>query len=125
MQVASRLLLMWGIARPFPGLNASPFYASMLAAWSTTEVVRYTYFALRQVGTDKVPGWLHWLRYSAFLVLYPVGITSEAAMILQALLGPASALADWYPLALGAVLLMYIPGRSCMLTLDSDMSRLG
>ncbi|KAK3692215.1 tyrosine phosphatase-like protein [Podospora appendiculata] len=109
MQVASRLVLMWGIAQPFPGLCASAWYASMLGAWATTEVIRYTYFALKQFD-GGVPAWLHWLRYSAFLVLYPIGISSEVAMIVKALVGPASSLAAWYPWALIGILLSYIPG---------------
>ncbi|KAL2017130.1 hypothetical protein VTK56DRAFT_2552 [Thermocarpiscus australiensis] len=116
MQVASRLFLMWAVCYPFPHLNVSTFYSTMLGAWSMTEVIRYSYFALKQV--EAVPGWLHWLRYSAFLVLYPVGISSEVAMTLQALLGPAAGLASWYPYALGAVLLSYIPGS---VTLYSHM----
>jgi very-long-chain (3R)-3-hydroxyacyl-CoA dehydratase len=109
MQVASRLFLMWAVCWPFPQLNSSVFYSSMLIAWSLTEVMRYTYFALKQV--EAVPGWLHWLRYSAFLVLYPLGISSEVAMTLQALFGPASSVAAWYPYALVAVLFSYIPGE--------------
>ncbi|AEO69150.1 uncharacterized protein THITE_2023698, partial [Thermothielavioides terrestris NRRL 8126] len=105
----ARLFLMWAVCWPFPQLNSSVFYSSMLCAWSLTEVMRYSYFALKQV--EAVPGWLHWLRYSAFLVLYPVGIGSEVAMTLQALVGPASGLAPWYPYALLAVLLSYIPGE--------------
>ncbi|KAJ4304281.1 hypothetical protein N0V88_001894 [Collariella sp. IMI 366227] len=108
MQVASRLFLMWAVCWPFPENNSSAWYSSMLVAWSLTEVMRYSYFALKQV--EAVPGWLHWLRYSAFLVLYPVGISSEVAMTLQALFGNAKYLAPWYPYALGAVLLSYIPG---------------
>lgn len=109
MQVASRLFLMWAVCWPFPQLNTSVFYSSMLLAWSLTEVIRYNFFALKQF--DSVPGWLNWLRYSAFLVLYPVGISSEVAMTLQALLGPAADLASWYPFALTAVLLTYGPGE--------------
>ncbi|KAK4157084.1 hypothetical protein C8A00DRAFT_40451 [Chaetomidium leptoderma] len=109
MQVASRLFLMWAVCWPFPQNNTSVFYSSMLLAWSLTEVIRYSYFALKQV--DEVPGSLHWLRYSAFLVLYPIGISSEVAMTLQALFyGPASSLTPWYPYALVMVLLSYIPG---------------
>ncbi|KAK3953343.1 tyrosine phosphatase-like protein [Pseudoneurospora amorphoporcata] len=108
MQVASRLMLVWGISYPFPQLNMSTWYSSMLTAWSTTEVIRYTYFALKQF--DFIPYFLHWLRYSAFLVLYPMGISSEVAMIIKALVGPADKLATWYPYALVAVLLSYIPG---------------
>ncbi|CCC08395.1 hypothetical protein SMACR_01940 [Sordaria macrospora] len=108
MQVASRLMLVWGISYPFPQLNTSTWYSSMLTAWSTTEVIRYTYFALKQF--DFIPYFLHWLRYSAFLVLYPMGISSEVAMIIKGLVGPADKLAPWYPYALVAVLLSYIPG---------------
>ncbi|KAK4192029.1 hypothetical protein QBC35DRAFT_459674 [Podospora australis] len=109
MQVASRLFLMWAITYPFPQLNTSVFYSSMLIAWATTEVIRYTYFVFKQI--DSVPAWLHWLRYSAFLVLYPLGISSEVAMTLLALFGPAQEFVlGWYPYALGAVLLSYIPG---------------
>jgi hypothetical protein len=115
MQVASRLFLMWAVCFPFPHLNASVWYSSMLTAWGLTEVMRYSYFALKQV--EAVPGWLHWLRYSAFLVLYPVGISSEVAMTLQALYGPASSLAEWYPFALTAVLVSYIPGKGVLLLL--------
>jgi very-long-chain (3R)-3-hydroxyacyl-CoA dehydratase len=110
MQVASRLFLMWAVCFPFPQLNTSVWYSSMLTAWGLTEVMRYSYFALKQV--EAVPGWLHWLRYSAFLVLYPVGISSEVAMTLKALYGPASSLAAWYPFALTAVLVSYIPGKA-------------
>lgn len=108
MQVFSRLLLVWGISYPFPALNVSPWYSSMLVAWSTTEVIRYTYFALKQFET--VPGWLHWLRYSAFIVLYPMGISSEVMMIVSALRGPAASLHEYYPWALVAILASYVPG---------------
>lgn len=109
MQVASRLILVWGIAKPFPELNASPCYTSMLVAWSLSEVVRYGYFVLKLTGA--VPFALHWLRYSAFLVLYPVGISSECAMMILAFRGPAERLAPWYPWALAGVLASYVPGE--------------
>ncbi|KAK0623072.1 tyrosine phosphatase-like protein [Immersiella caudata] len=108
MQVFSRLLLMWGITYPFPALNVSPFYSSMLVAWSTTEIIRYSYFVFKQF--DMVPGALHWLRYSAFLILYPIGITSEVAMIILALRGPADTLHEFYPAALLGILASYVPG---------------
>lgn len=110
LQVASRLFLVWAICFPFPQLNSSTWYSSMLVAWSLTEVIRYTYFALKQF--DAVPGWLHWLRYSAFSILYPIGISSELAMTLRAIVGPADSIAPWYPYALFAVVLSYIPGMS-------------
>ena len=109
MQVASRLFLVWAVVYPFPSLTASPAYPSMLCAWSLTEVIRYSYFAIKQTGSAP-PYWLHWLRYSAFFVLYPVGITSELVMVCLAIRGPASGFAWWLPYALGAVALVYAPG---------------
>ncbi|KAI1505429.1 tyrosine phosphatase-like protein [Biscogniauxia marginata] len=93
MQVFSRYALVWGIVDLFPSLAASPAYSSMLGAWATTEVIRYSYFALGLSGWQ--PAALHWLRYHAFFVLYPVGISSEAWLIYQAAAGPAKACA--YP----------------------------
>ncbi|KAM7202307.1 protein tyrosine phosphatase [Naviculisporaceae sp. PSN 640] len=110
MQVFSRLVLVWGISYPFPQLNGSPWYSSMLIAWATTEVIRYTYFVFKQFGDNAVPYFLHWLRYSAFLILYPIGISSEVAMMYKALVGPAQGFASWYPMALISIMLSYIPG---------------
>lgn len=64
MQVASRLLLLWGIVNNYPATtSSSPAYSSMLVAWSVTEVIRYSYFVLNMRGS--VPGFVRWLRYSS------------------------------------------------------------
>lgn len=39
------------------------------------QVVRYPWYAASLAGGS--PAWLTWARYSAFLVLYPVGVVSE------------------------------------------------
>jgi hypothetical protein len=57
MQVASRLLLVWGIAYPFSETTKySLAYSTMLIAWSVTEVIRYSYFvfALSGQGVPKI-----------------------------------------------------------------------
>lgn len=46
IQVASRLILVWGVLGQFPNTQSSPFYATMVLAWSITEVVRYSNCAL-------------------------------------------------------------------------------
>ncbi|KAI3343651.1 tyrosine phosphatase-like protein [Ustulina deusta] len=79
MQVFSRYAIVWGITDLFPQLGANPAYSSMLVAWSVTEVIRYSYFALTLSGWQ--PSALHWLRYHAFFILYPLGISSEAWLI--------------------------------------------
>ncbi|OCL07892.1 protein tyrosine phosphatase [Glonium stellatum] len=114
MQVASRILLVWGIGYNFqPVAATSPAYSSMLFAWSVTEVVRYSYFVFFLGG--GVPSWLSWLRYNTFYILYPLGVASETWLIYKAI-EPAS---EWNPLfgyALWAVLAIYVPGFYILFT---------
>lgn len=86
MQVASRYALVWGVLLFAPSVAASRAYTSMLLAWSTTEVVRYSFFAWSLATNGKhVPGWLLWLRYNTFFVLYPIGISSEVYLMWRSL----------------------------------------
>ena len=107
MQVASRLLLAWGIIYPFPHLSVYPTFATMLLAHSITEIVRYGYFALTLSGQN--PGIFSWLRYNTFFVLYPLGIASECSLIFKAI-GPAAAYDARLPYVLYAILAIYVPG---------------
>lgn len=109
MQVASRLLLVWGIGHFFPVTTAaSPAFSSMLVAWSVTEVIRYGYFAIN-LRFGGVPDALTWLRYNTFFVLYPLGISSECWLIWKAV-EPAKAYGVGLEWALIGVLLIYVPG---------------
>lgn len=78
MQVASRLLLVWGVVGMFGNsmLTASSTlletrgmrnnqlaYFGMLIAWSITECIRYLYFVFF-LGSGHVPASLSWLRYA-------------------------------------------------------------
>ncbi|KJR85658.1 3-hydroxy acyl-CoA dehydratase [Sporothrix schenckii 1099-18] len=128
MQVASRLLLVWAVVYPFPNATTSSvFYTSMLLAWSTTEVIRYFYFALSLArsasasgsgANPPVPDWFTILRYSTFLVLYPIGISSEVRLVYLAAATPGAAesLHPYYPYALYAVLAVYVPGSYILYT---------
>lgn len=107
MQVSSRFLLVWGIVYPYPFLAQSPFYSSMLVAWSVTEVIRYSYFAFTLSGFQ--PSALTWLRYNTFFVLYPVGIFSECTLIWLAT-EPAGRSSDIEKHALYVILAVYVPG---------------
>jgi len=75
LQVWSRLFIVWGIVDMYPHVAQSPTYSSMLVAYGCSEVIRYLYFALSLSG--YVLGVLNWLRYNAFFILYPMGISSE------------------------------------------------
>ncbi|TDL26242.1 PTPLA-domain-containing protein [Rickenella mellea] len=76
MQVASRLYLVWGVVEQFDSARTSPLYASMVFAWSLTEVIRYSFYALSLLSYE--PSFLLYLRYTTFYVLYPLGAGSEA-----------------------------------------------
>ena len=106
IQVASRILLVWGIDYPFDIQSSA--YVSMVVAWSMTEVVRYGYYLCSNIsGAGVVPDGLIWLRYSLFYVLYPVGVASEMTCIWTSL-DKASPL---YAMLLRGVLFGYVPGK--------------
>jgi very-long-chain (3R)-3-hydroxyacyl-CoA dehydratase len=84
MQVASRLLLVWGIMFLFQekgdgqGIVGAPSDATKvgdyaflgcLSAWGITECIRYLFFALQVLGAG-VPGFLTWLRY-IYIYIFP------------------------------------------------------
>lgn len=83
VQVASRLFVLWGIVYLIPDVRTSIAFNLMVAAWSLTEVPRYFYFAFSAQG--KPPRALVWLRYSTFLLLYPIGASSEFITVYLAL----------------------------------------
>jgi len=82
MQVSSRLCIVLYILPTFPVVGNSSIYASMVLAWSCTEVIRYAHYACGLVGIKADA--LEWLRYSTFYVLYPIGAGSEAAVMFLA-----------------------------------------
>ncbi|PLB40863.1 putative membrane protein [Aspergillus candidus] len=77
-QVFARSVQVWAINYGYPDVMASslPVYTAMLVAWSTADVIRYLYFVIMSAGL-LIPGWLKWLRYSLFVILYPIGIGGE------------------------------------------------
>ena len=83
IQIASRLLLVWGVCDRYNAPRASVAYPAMLFAWAVTEVCRYPYY-IAALNRSPVP-LLQWLRYNTFFVLYPLGAGSEAWCIWTAL----------------------------------------
>lgn len=97
MQVASRVWIVWGIMVAAPaqvasqGITILPLGShsiqlslmSLLLAWSITEIIRYSFFAFKELGMTPYP--LLWLRYSTFIFLYPLGVASEMTMVWLAL----------------------------------------
>ncbi|KAM0722563.1 hypothetical protein Q7P37_002004 [Cladosporium fusiforme] len=116
MQVASRFLLVWGIAYFFPATTSvSSAFTTMLLAWSTTEVIRYGYFAY-SLHFGAVPSWLTWLRYNTFFILYPMGISSECWLVYSATEPARKQYGQEYEWALYAILAVYVPGAYVLYT---------
>ena len=130
MQVASRLLVVWGVLNRYPqivveynvmnrpkaGENGGPYpFAGILLAWGVTEVIRYGYFVYREGISSQIPSWLTWLRYNTFFVLYPIGITSECWLIWLAM-KPAHKEGKGMDLLFKAVLFVYVPGSYILYT---------
>jgi very-long-chain (3R)-3-hydroxyacyl-CoA dehydratase len=77
LQVFSRVIVVVGVilAIPYTYAVASPGLPLAFIAWSITEIIRYFYYFSNLIGI--VPHVLVWLRYTLFIVLYPLGVTGE------------------------------------------------
>jgi len=53
-----------------------PIITSLYLAYGLAESIRYPYYVFNTL-MEEPPYILTWLRYSAFLVLYPIGLLSE------------------------------------------------
>lgn len=110
MQVAGRSTVLWLVIENYQSSGLSPFYGLMVLAWSAADAIRYLYFATRLVGGHQYSN-LTWLRYSAFYILYPVGIASEVGVVYETV---SEAWRLGYPShawAYIAAALLYIPGE--------------
>lgn len=108
MQVASRILVI-AVLKVFPQSRTTLVGMSLLLfAWCPTECIRYSFYLIKELRTgsekkvekkkgdekkavtkksdDKgVPKWLLWIRYSSFIIFYPMGITGELFVLYTSL----------------------------------------
>jgi len=83
VQIASRLAVVWLPIHFIAAAQTSPGMTIMLFAWCLTEMVRYSYYAVNLVNLNI--GVLTWLRYTLFIVLYPMGVSGEMWCYISAL----------------------------------------
>lgn len=94
LQVASRIGVLWGVLIAIPGLDSTTCEivlfsdnttkialstGTLIVAWSLSEIIRYSFYVCKELGGVPYP--IQWLRYTAFLVLYPIGVASELTMV--------------------------------------------
>ncbi|KAK8076373.1 tyrosine phosphatase-like protein [Apiospora phragmitis] len=102
LQIGGKNLVVWTVMARFPelflgtdnegnslwGQRGGPTgFAGCVLAWGCSEMIRYAFF-VGQLLRGEPFGWIKWLRYNAFLVLYPVGLVSEAWLVYLASCGP-------------------------------------
>eukprot|EP00197_Chlamydomonas_leiostraca_P011161 CAMPEP_0202861760 /NCGR_PEP_ID=MMETSP1391-20130828/3050_1 /ASSEMBLY_ACC=CAM_ASM_000867 /TAXON_ID=1034604 /ORGANISM="Chlamydomonas leiostraca, Strain SAG 11-49" /LENGTH=220 /DNA_ID=CAMNT_0049541195 /DNA_START=17 /DNA_END=679 /DNA_ORIENTATION=- len=83
LQWAGRSHILYLVLDAVPQVQSSPASVVLLAAWSVSEIIRYPWYALSAIGA--CPSFLTWLRYTAFIPLYPVGVGAELALLWQGL----------------------------------------
>ncbi|GAQ80450.1 3-hydroxyacyl-CoA dehydratase PASTICCINO 2 [Klebsormidium nitens] len=127
VQVFSRVFVLWAIVYSFPEVRTSVFGSSLCIAWALSEIIRYVFYALKE-ALGEAPYIVLWLRYTLFIVLYPVGAGSEVVLTVLALPFVAASKKfsypmpnrlnfafDFYPVACG-VLFSYLYGFPFMYT---------
>ena len=86
MQISVRIFIV--ILLQFVPSSVSNGYLLIWFAWSSIEVVRYSFYALKLLQKDansfNIPYFLTWCRYTFFIVLYPIGTAGEMMTIWNA-----------------------------------------
>uniref|UniRef100_H2YGU3 Very-long-chain (3R)-3-hydroxyacyl-CoA dehydratase n=1 Tax=Ciona savignyi TaxID=51511 RepID=H2YGU3_CIOSA len=75
LQVFSRVGIVWGVIQPVAQVHEKEGIPMVLVAWTITEIIRYLFYTFVLLGFT--PRIMLWLRYTLFIVLYPLGVTGE------------------------------------------------
>jgi len=75
MQMLGRFGVLWLPINFISDSQTSPGLTIMLFAWCLVEIVRYSYYTCHLLNLNI--GILTWLRYTLFIILYPVGVIAE------------------------------------------------
>ncbi|KAL2899105.1 hypothetical protein RDABS01_024187 [Bienertia sinuspersici] len=83
MQWGGRSHYLLAIAGKIVEIQDSPSIFVTFVAWCIGEMIRYSNYALSCIG--KCPYWLTYVRYTAFIPVYPLGVAGEMSLMYQAL----------------------------------------
>ena len=80
-QILARLFIIYFVIDKVQLLKKSKILYPLLLSWSLSDSIRYFYYFLKEFGFQ--PYWIKYLRYSGFLIFYPIGMISEALLIIE------------------------------------------
>ena len=83
LQNMGRWVLLFIVVIPHESAHELPSFTMVCLTWSAIEVVRYPYYILQII--NRQVDFMTWLRYTAWIPLYPTGIFSEIMTILPTL----------------------------------------
>ncbi|NXY81340.1 HACD3 dehydratase, partial [Alcedo cyanopectus] len=83
VQVFGRNFVLFVVLGSLEEMQSKPVVFFIFYFWSIIELFRYPYYMLSCIGIEWKP--LTWLRYTAWIPLYPLGGLSEAVAIVQSI----------------------------------------
>ncbi|XP_065912934.1 very-long-chain (3R)-3-hydroxyacyl-CoA dehydratase-like isoform X2 [Dysidea avara] len=82
-QVLGRMFILFVIVAPLPIIQTNRVVTILFVCWSSIEVIRYPFYILALLNREIYM--LTWLRYTAWIVLYPAGLATEASIVYHSL----------------------------------------
>jgi very-long-chain (3R)-3-hydroxyacyl-CoA dehydratase len=82
-QVTMRAFVFIAVCDHYKPVQTSIQFPTMVLVWNMSEVIRYSYYATNLMGIPFRGS--TWLRYTLFIVLYPIGACSEVLCMFAAL----------------------------------------
>ncbi|KAL8254682.1 hypothetical protein R6Q59_032903 [Mikania micrantha] len=83
MQWGGRTHFLLAIVRKIYEVQELPAVLITFVSWCCIEIIRYPFYALSCLG--NCPSFLTYLRYTAFIVIYPIGVAGEMWIMYQSL----------------------------------------
>ncbi|XP_072888923.1 very-long-chain (3R)-3-hydroxyacyl-CoA dehydratase isoform X3 [Hemitrygon akajei] len=83
IQVIGRIMILFVVIGNQAEMQNKAAVFAVFYLWSIIEMFRYPYYMLSCIGTEwKI---LTWIRYTIWIPLYPLGVTSEAVCVVQSI----------------------------------------
>lgn len=80
LQVTGRNFVLFAYINAEERIQTKPIVLCLFIVWASVEVVRYPYYIISLLKREI--GLLTWLRYSVYVILYPLGFMCEGLVLL-------------------------------------------